>query len=126
VIECGWSTSRTARRHAEEDRMVGAGRADAVDGSTAEGARSGADGRRPDPVAGAIARLLAGGRAASVVAAPGAGLTRVLVEAHEQLLTTHGLAPSDVLVLTPTRAHADQLRDRLSAGTSAVRVGGAG
>ena len=106
--------------------MVGAGRADAVDGSTAEGARSGADGRRPDPVAGAIARLLAGGRAASVVAAPGAGLTRVLVEAHEQLLTTHGLAPSDVLVLTPTRAHADQLRDRLSAGTSAVRVGGAG
>ena len=110
----------------EEDRMVGAGREDAVDDSTADGALVDADGQRIDPVAGSVARLLAGGGAASVVAAPGTGLTRVLVEAHEQLLTTHGLAPSDVLVLTPTRAHADQLRDRLSAGTSAVRVGGAG
>ncbi|HJG78879.1 MAG TPA: PD-(D/E)XK nuclease family protein [Brevibacterium senegalense] len=77
-------------------------------------------------VAQETARLLAEGRAVSVVAAPGAGLTRSLVEAQGRLLTTHGLAPSDVLVLTPTRAHADVLRDRLSAGSSAVRVGGAG
>lgn len=73
-----------------------------------------------------VAALLAQGRAASVLATPGAGLTRTLVEAHTLLLTVHGFAPSDVLVLTPTRAHADALRDRLSAGRSAVRTGGAG
>jgi superfamily I DNA/RNA helicase len=82
--------------------------------------------RAHESVAHEAARLLAEGRAVSVVAAPGAGLTRSLVEAQGRLLTTHGLAPSDVLVLTPTRAHADVLRDRLSAGSSAVRVGGAG
>ena len=48
------------------------------------------------------------------------------MEAHARLHDEHGLAPDDVLVLTPNRAHADALRDRLTAGAQAVRTGGAG
>lgn len=73
-----------------------------------------------------VADALANGRAASVVGTPGSGLTRTLVDAHARLLDVHGFAPDDVLVLTPNRAHADALRDQLTAGSRAVRTGGAG
>lgn len=77
-------------------------------------------------VARSVAEALAAGQSAGVVGVPGSGLTRTLVEAHARLHDEHGLAPDDVLVLTPNRAHADALRDRLTAGSQAVRTGGAG
>ncbi|SMY12938.1 UrvD/REP family ATP-dependent DNA helicase [Brevibacterium jeotgali] len=77
-------------------------------------------------VARSVAAALAAGRSAGVVGTPGSGLTRTLVEAHGRLHDEHGLAPDDVLVLTPNRAHADALRNRLTAGAQAVRTGGAG
>lgn len=73
-----------------------------------------------------VAASLAGGQSAGVVGTPGSGLTRTLVDAHARLHDEHGFAPDDVLVLTPNRAHADALRDRLTAGSQAVRTGGAG
>ncbi|GAA4505903.1 UrvD/REP family ATP-dependent DNA helicase [Brevibacterium yomogidense] len=73
-----------------------------------------------------VSESLAHGRSATVVGTPGSGLTRTLVDAHSQLLDMHGFSPDDVLVLTPNRAHADALRDRLTAGARAVRTGGAG
>ncbi len=73
-----------------------------------------------------VAAALAAGESTGVVGTPGSGLTRTLVEAHALLHEGHGLAPDDVLVLTPNRAHADALRNRLTAGAQAVRTGGAG
>src|SRR5699024_5590409 len=73
-----------------------------------------------------VSESLAHGRSATVVGTPGSGLPRTLVDVHSRLLDVHGLAPDDVLVLTPNRAHADALRDRLTAGARAVRTGGAG
>ncbi|GAA2088308.1 PD-(D/E)XK nuclease family protein [Brevibacterium salitolerans] len=70
-----------------------------------------------------VADLLAGGSSVCVAAVPGSGLTNTLVGAHSRLLGVHGLVPDDVLVLTPNRAHADALRDRVGAGERAVRTG---
>ncbi|WP_029088883.1 UrvD/REP family ATP-dependent DNA helicase [Brevibacterium album] len=73
--------------------------------------------------AGELAQLLLRGKSACVAAVPGTGVTSTLVAAHTRLLSSGSLGPDDVLVLTPNRAHADALRDRVGAGERAVRTG---
>lgn len=53
-------------------------------------------------------------RSAAVIGAPGSGKTHTLVEFVADRVLTHGLSPSEVLVLVPTRTGATALRDRLA------------
>jgi superfamily I DNA/RNA helicase/RecB family exonuclease len=53
-------------------------------------------------------------RSAAVIGAPGSGKTSTLVEFVADRVLEHGLAPSEVLVLVPTRTGATELRDRLA------------
>lgn len=70
-----------------------------------------------DPAQKAVVSLPAGASGV-VVGAPGSGKTTAIVERVSALLQG-GLAPEDVLVLTPTRQSATALRDRLAL---AVRI----
>ncbi|WP_241992424.1 ATP-dependent helicase [Cryobacterium lactosi] len=54
------------------------------------------------------------GRSAAVIGAPGSGKTHTLVEFVADRVLGHGLSPSEVLVLVPTRTGATALRDRLA------------
>lgn len=58
-----------------------------------------------------------------VLGAPGTGKTTVLVRRVARLLSEAGLAPDEVLVLTPTRQTATALRDRLAAGLDMATPG---
>ncbi|WP_241993185.1 UrvD/REP family ATP-dependent DNA helicase [Cryobacterium sp. TMB1-7] len=53
-------------------------------------------------------------RSAAVIGAPGSGKTHTLVEFVADRVLTHGISPSEVLVLVPTRTGATVLRDRLA------------
>jgi superfamily I DNA/RNA helicase/RecB family exonuclease len=57
---------------------------------------------------------LADGVSAAVIGAPGTGKTTVLIELVAERVLQRGYAPSEVLVLAPTRAGATELRDRLA------------
>jgi superfamily I DNA/RNA helicase/RecB family exonuclease len=57
---------------------------------------------------------LADGASAAVIGAPGTGKTTVLVEFVADRVLRRGYAPSEVLVLVPTRTGATTLRDRLA------------
>lgn len=54
----------------------------------------------------------------TIIGAPGTGKTRVLVDRVVHLLGDGGLAPEELIVLTPNRQAATALRDRIG-----VRVG---
>ncbi|MBB6392290.1 ATP-dependent DNA helicase [Microbacterium thalassium] len=58
-----------------------------------------------------------------VLGAPGTGKTTVLVRRVARLLTEAGLEPDELLVLTPTRQTATELRDRLAAGLDVATPG---
>lgn len=53
-----------------------------------------------------------------IIGAPGTGKTQTLIDRVAALLGAHGLAPEEVLVLTPNRQAATVLRDRIG-----VRIG---
>jgi superfamily I DNA/RNA helicase/RecB family exonuclease len=53
-------------------------------------------------------------RSAAVIGAPGSGKTTTLVEFVADRVLARGLAPSEVLVIVPTRTGATELRDRLA------------
>lgn len=55
---------------------------------------------------------------AVVIGAPGTGKTHTLIDRVAALLGAHGLAPEELLVLTPNRQAATSLRDRIG-----VRIG---
>ena len=57
---------------------------------------------------------LAGGASAAVLGAPGTGKTTTIVELVADRVLSRGWLPDEVLVLTPTRASATRLRDRLA------------
>ncbi len=57
-----------------------------------------------------------------VIGAPGTGKTATLVERVVQLLAS-GIAPEEVLVLTPTRTAATALRDRLALAVGVATAG---
>jgi superfamily I DNA/RNA helicase/RecB family exonuclease len=57
---------------------------------------------------------LAVDRSAAVIGAPGSGKTSTLVEFVADRVLARGYAPSEVLVLVPTRTGATELRDRLA------------
>ncbi|WES65059.1 ATP-dependent DNA helicase [Microbacter sp. GSS18] len=58
-----------------------------------------------------------------VLGAPGTGKTTALVRRVARLLTDAGLAPDELMVLTPTRQTATALRDRLAAGLDVATPG---
>jgi superfamily I DNA/RNA helicase len=86
--------------------------ADSVDVMTDASARTTADAAQQAVVG---APVTASG---VVIGAPGTGKTHTLVDRVAALLSGHGLAPEDVLVLTPSRQAATTLRDRIG-----VRIG---
>jgi superfamily I DNA/RNA helicase/RecB family exonuclease len=57
---------------------------------------------------------LAEGRSAAVLGAPGTGKTTTIVELVADRVLRLGWSPDEVVVLTPTRASATRLRDRLA------------
>ncbi len=57
---------------------------------------------------------LADGVSAAVIGAPGTGKTTTLIELVAERVLRRGYSPSEVLVLSPTRAGATELRDRLA------------
>jgi superfamily I DNA/RNA helicase len=57
---------------------------------------------------------LAGGASAAVLGAPGTGKTTTIVELVADRVLRLGWSPDEVVVLTPTRASATRLRDRLA------------
>ncbi|WP_237656912.1 ATP-dependent DNA helicase [Agreia sp. COWG] len=71
---------------------------------------------RPDQLDPAQLRVLAlgDGLNASVIGAPGTGKTTALVEMLADRVANRGYSPDEVLVLTPSRASATALRDRLA------------
>lgn len=66
----------------------------------------------PLPAHATAAELLRARRHVVVHGLPGSGTTTALIEVRAALIDS-GLAPADILVLTPSRAHADAIRDRL-------------
>jgi superfamily I DNA/RNA helicase/RecB family exonuclease len=57
---------------------------------------------------------LAEGQSAAVLGAPGTGKTTTIVELVADRVLNRGWSPDDVVVLTPTRASATRLRDKLA------------
>lgn len=90
-------------------------RPDALPSAPGAAAGSGAD-----PAA--LAAALAAGQAVSVVGAPGTGKTALLLAVHARLAALPGTGPDDTLVLTPTRDHATDLRDRIALDPERVRT----
>jgi superfamily I DNA/RNA helicase len=66
---------------------------------------------------------LPAGASAVVIGAPGTGKTTALVARVRRLLEGSGLAPDELLVLTPTRQTATALRDRLAVGLDLATPG---
>lgn len=92
---------------------------------TAPGSVPGPDaGSGPDLAAhaDALAAALTAGRAVTVVGAPGTGKTALLLALHTRLAALPATGPDDTLVLTPTRDHASELRDRLALDPGRVRT----
>ena len=50
----------------------------------------------------------------SVIAVPGSGKTKTMMERIGRLVTNHGIAPENILGLTFTRNAAEEMRNRLS------------
>ena len=50
-----------------------------------------------------------------VLAGPGSGKTATLVERTKNLITKHGVSPSNILVITFTKAAANEMRQRIAA-----------
>lgn len=69
-----------------------------------------------------IARDLVEGTAVTVVGAPGTGKTALLTAVHRHLAGLPATGPDDTLVLTPTRDHASDLRDRIAPDPGQVRT----
>ena len=62
-----------------------------------------------------------------VLAGPGSGKTKTLVERTKNLITKHGVSPSNILVITFTKAAANEMKQRflqeMETGTSQVTFG---
>lgn len=83
---------------------------------------SGMDTSRESSPAAALAAALSAGGSATVVGAPGTGKTAVLLAVHARLAGLPATGPDDTLVLTPTRDHASELRDRIALDPGRVRT----
>lgn len=57
----------------------------------------------------------------TVIGAPGTGKTTLVCRVYEKLLGLPDSSADDILVITPNREHANQLRDRLGTGRDGIR-----